>query len=165
MNNLVITIKGLNNLSPLICVDGNQIKFKKNEFHTLEAQYSTNNSEVDLTISKFLEINAKNWLFMYLLFFFISIFGIFDAKYDSNCIVIDCHYKLKLNGNNHANIIIDMQQSDEDVIKIEYDDHFDVINYNYYFDANAKSRLKKMKLIKLGIWALAVCIILLIILL
>lgn len=97
MKTLNITLKGASKLSPNVLVDGEFVKLKKNQFGNYIASIETEKSEVDLVIQKYHELSGNLWFLMSVLFFVISLFGLFDIRYGKNNCVIDSKFHIKLN--------------------------------------------------------------------
>lgn len=97
MKTLNITLKGTSKLSPNVLVDGKFVKLKKNQFGNYIGSIQTEKSEVDLVIQKYHELSGKLWFLMSILFFVISLFGLFDIRYGKNNYVIDSKFHIKLN--------------------------------------------------------------------
>ena len=97
MKTLNITLKGTSKLSPNILVDGKFVKLKKNQFGNYVGSIETEKSEVDLTIQKYHELSGKLWFLMSMIFFILSVFGLFDKRYGKNNCVIDSKFHIKLN--------------------------------------------------------------------
>ena len=83
MRNVKLKFVGINsNIRPVIKVDGQIIKAKKNEFGSYEADYNTDNDNVEISIERNLELNAKLWWLYVVISFIINIFGLFERPYD-----------------------------------------------------------------------------------
>ncbi len=155
MNNLKIKVTG-SNKNELLLVDNKIVKYKRNNFGTIEADFQTEKSQVEVRVVRYLEITRKHWFWWQVLYFFISIFGIFDVKADKKCVVMDCHYLMSLNGDCEMKIQIDSTSSEPKVLA-ESNTEFQEIKNHVFVDKTAKKRLKGWRAFKIVLWiALAI---------
>ena len=105
MNTLHINLTGLrSNFRPYLVIDGKNIPYKRNATGSYDAVYTTDKDSANILVYKYLEIRGKLWWLMSLLFFFVSVFGIFDSRYDKKCIVAHLEYNVRLQGENHMQL-------------------------------------------------------------
>ena len=153
MRNVKLKFVGINsNFRPVIKVDGQIIKAKKNEFNSYEADYNTDNDNVEISIERNLELNAKLWWLYVIISFIISIFGLFEPPYDKKCIVIDCKFNVKLNDTNEIKLKFNTMNSQGKAVEIETQNQVDEIKNEYYVDKKAKTKRNIITLIKILIW-------------
>lgn len=162
MSRLILNMRGLSSVHPTVYVDGVVLKFKKNEFGSLQATYETDKQEVELVICKYLELSGRLWFLMSMLCFFISLFGIFDSRYDSKCIIIDCKYKMKLNPQNKVTIKFTGAFEGNKAVDIEADCGYEELANKYYVDKKIKRRYKILIGTKILCWisliAITICV-------
>ncbi|MBQ8844773.1 MAG: hypothetical protein IJ008_02010 [Clostridia bacterium] len=151
MNELKLKLKGQRNFRPTICVDGKAVKFKKNKFGSIETKVATEKNSVEITIYKHLEIKSKLYILWYILYFFISIFGIFDVREDKKCIVYDCKFKVELNGTTSVDLTFNTSK-DEAALAVESEANVEEIKNVTYVDQEAKKRMKIILGIKIALW-------------
>ena len=84
-----IKIKGQLPKNTIIKIDGQDVKFKKNKHNNLEHSYQTESAKTTITMKRYLELNVKGWFFWQMLLFLCTLFGIFDARPDKKCMLID----------------------------------------------------------------------------
>ncbi len=96
MKTLNLTLKNAKNLSPTILIDDKPVKLKKNAFKAYTTQYQTEKNEVSIVIQKYQELSGKLWFLMSILFFIISVFGIFDIRMGKRSTVINSKFNVKL---------------------------------------------------------------------
>ena len=161
MNNVNLKITGGVDLNPSIQIDNAPVKLKKNKYGSLEGCYQTDKSEIELVVCRYLELNSKLWLLMSLVFFFISLFGIFNPPYDKKCIQIDYSAKIKLKENNDLKIKISTQNVGDKAVEVESDTEVSEINNSFGVDAVAKKRLKIVRIIEFAIWIVTIAIVIL----
>lgn len=153
MRNVKLKFVGINsNFRPVIKVDGQIIKAKKNEFGSYETDYNTDNDNVEISIERNLELNAKLWWLYVIISFIISIFGLFEPPYDKRCIVIDCKFNVKLNDTNEIKLKFNTMNSQGKAVEIETQNQVDEIKNEYYVDKKAKTKRNIITLIKILIW-------------
>lgn len=164
MSKLSLKVNGLPK-DVLIKIDNKKVKLKKNSFGNLGCEYSTDNQNVKITLQKFLEINNKFWWLWQIVYFVISIFGIFDYRLDKQCYVIDCEFDVQVSENTTLTLRYDGKTGKEKALQIETDANVTEIKNQFYVDENAKKRMKKLKFIKLATFFCEALIIVLLILL
>ena len=153
MKTINLKISGLSSkLNPIVKIDDSVIKGKKNEFGSYEASYETEKDEVEISISRNLELNSKLWWLYSLISFIVSIFGIFEPLYDRKNIVVDCKFVVKLNDINEIKIKFNSMAKQGKAVEIETQNEFNEIKNEYYVDKKAKTKWRILIILKLIIW-------------
>ena len=152
MNNVNLKVTGGIGLNPNVIIDNNPVKLKKNKYGSLDGNYQTENSEVELKVCRYLELSGKLWLLMSMVFFIISIFGIFNPPYDRKCIQIDYLCKIKLKETNDIKIKINTQNAGDKAIEVESDCEIEEITNAFQIDKVAKKRLVIVRIIEVALW-------------
>lgn len=152
MNNVNLKVTGGIGLNPTVIIDNNPVKLKKNKYGSLDGNYQTENSEVELKVCRYLELSGKLWLLMSMVFFIISIFGIFNPPYDRKCIQIDYLCKIKLKETNDIKIKINTQNAGDKAIEVESDCEIEEITNAFQIDKVAKKRLVIVRIIEVALW-------------
>lgn len=153
MKTINLKISGLSSkLNPIVKIDDSVIKGKKNEFGSYEASYETEKDEVEISISRNLELNSKLWWLYSLISFIVSIFGIFEPPYDRKNIVVDCKFVVKLNDINEIKIKFNSMAKQGKAVEIETQNEFNEIKNEYYVDKKAKTKWRILIILKLIIW-------------
>ena len=153
MKTINLKMSGLSSkLNPIVKIDDSVIKGKKNEFGSYEASYETEKDEVEISISRNLELNSKLWWLYSLLSFIVSIFGIFEPPYDRKNIVVDCKFVVKLNDINEIKIKFNSMAKQGKAVEIETQNEFNEIKNEYYVDKKAKTKWRILIILKLIIW-------------
>lgn len=133
-----------------IKLDGKKVKFKKDSFGNRVIAYQTENDSVDISIINYLEINNRLWFLTNFIFFIISFFGLFDARYDKSCRVADCHFVVKLQ-QDEVNMEISyspgLKSQNQAVVKCESE--YETLSNIIYVDQIAKKRYKLLKIFKI----------------
>lgn len=153
MKNLNIKITGVSSkFHPYMMIDGQSVKYKKNQFGSYEINYQTEKEVVEMHIYKYLELQSKFW-FLYALFtFIISLFGILEPLYDKRCIVVDCKFSLKLKEQNQMKLQFNNMIGDGKAVEVESDFEVTEIANKYYIDEKVKKRWKFLIAFKVLFW-------------
>ena len=96
---------------------------------------------------------------MSMVFFIISIFGIFNPPYDRKCIQIDYLCKIKLKETNDIKIKINTQNAGDKAIEVESDCEIEEITNSFQIDKVAKKRLVIVRIIEVALWVALVGVI------
>ncbi len=138
---------------PNVFVDGQVVNCKKNEFGSYEAVIQTEKDEIEVAISRELELKSKLWWLYALVSFIVSVFGLFNPSYDRKCFSIDCLFKLKLSEeNNILKIKFNNPSSSGKAFTIESGCCHEEIKNEYIIDKVAKRRWTALLIIKILVW-------------
>lgn len=166
MKTLNITLKGIKKDVPTVLVDNKPLKLKKNQFGNYCGTYQTENDEASVVVQKYQELSGKLWFLMSILFFVISVFGIFDKPMGKKNTVIDAKYNVKLKENiTDFEAFLNFLPTDDKAldVKAEGGEIEEICNLCYE-DKVVKKRKKILLITKLLLWVvLVVCAILIII--
>lgn len=167
MNKLNMKINGVNTRGLDIKIDDKKVNLLKNKFGNKTVIYETENPTVNIKIKKYLEINSKLWLLWQMIFFFLSVFGIFDFKLDKKCVIIDCEFEVKLEEITTLNLSMNYMKSLEKALKVDSNADIKEIKNVAYVDEQAKKRMKVLKITKICTFAalLILAVVLLVVLL
>lgn len=152
MNKIDVKIVGEKSLNPSCIIDGNHIDLKKNNYGVLEGSYQTEKDEIQLTVCRYLELNDKWWLLMSIIFFVISIFGIFNPPYDKKCIQIEYMASVKLKDNSEIKLKINNYKLTDKAIECESNCEISENINKLAVDKKAKKRLSILKLTQIVAW-------------
>ena len=149
MNKLTVKLNGYASKDTTFLVDGTKVKIKNNKFGNKVFEYQTEKSEVTIVIKRLLEINSRFWLAWQLLFFVISIFGIFDVRGSKGYFVVDCELKVKVQED--TQVTLKMNDSPQKTIACQVESNTEVeeIKNSYYIDEQAKKKGKKLVFAKI----------------
>ena len=138
---------------PNVFVDGEIVACKKNEFGSYEAAIQTEKDEIEIAISRELELKSKLWWLYALVSFIVSVFGIFNPSYDRKCVSIDCLFKLKISEEkNIIKIKFNNSSSSKKAVTIESECGHEEIKNEYIIDKVAKRRWTALLIIKILVW-------------
>jgi len=143
MRELKLKLINIQKLNPTILIDGKAKKIKKNEFGSYEINHTTENNKVEIIIRRYLELSGALWLFWSILYFIVSLCGIFDSKLDFKCIVVDCKFIVNLNNNSTSiNLILNEINEQGEAISFESETPIDILSNHYFVDKKIKKRTK-----------------------
>lgn len=148
MNKLNLKFRGGKLKDLLIQIDNDPIKFKQNKFGNFEYNYETEKDVVNIKIQRVLELQSKFWFLWQMLFFVISLFGIFDRRLDKRCVIIDAEYNVNVNENSQIEFMLDYTKP-ESVLKVQSNAEIEQVKNVSYVDKNLKKRLKILRLTKI----------------
>ncbi|MBR2909835.1 MAG: hypothetical protein IKC11_05820 [Clostridia bacterium] len=163
---LEIELVGVYDKANTLVVDEKVVKLKKKDGNTRYAVVETEKSKVDVAMYKAHHYVGKHWFWWQLLYFFVSVFGIFDIKQDKKMLVADCSFTVDVTGDTKVVLKRENFVDQGKFLKIETSSTIEEKSNIQYIDKEALKRHKKMKKAKIGIFAgVVVLAILLVILL
>ncbi len=136
---------GENNIS----IDGEQVKFKKNQFGSLVCKYQTENDKVNVKVFTMLDVGGFIWFLTQLFFFVISIFGIFDIHRKESCLVVDYEAEFDLKEENKITLQFDSPRDGARAVNVGTDLTSREACNKFYFDKEAKRTLKILTVTKI----------------
>lgn len=146
-----------NGVEDTICyVNGSRITDKKNKFGYLEEIIENDNDFNEIEILSFREINCKCWFFLEILFFIISIFGIFDVKKEKKGKSLKVKLKIQGNENVDLKLIFNPFESGKEATRVETNGSYQIMENNYYIDEKIVKKLKILRITKIMIFILFV---------
>ena len=154
MKNVNLKLVGLNQkIVPNIYIDGQYVSCKKNEFGSYETNIQTEKDEIEIALSRELELKSKLWWLYALISFIISIFGLFEPLYDRKCISLDCNFKIKLNDeSNEIKVKFNTLSTGGKAVELETNNLFKEIKNEYQVDKVAKKRWIILLIVKIIAW-------------
>ena len=160
MKTVNFKVVGINSkMIPNFKIDNEIIKFKKNEFDSYETTYQTDKDEIELTVSRNLELASKFWWLYAFISFIVSIFGIFEPPYDKRNIVIDCKFNIKLNDYNDIKITFNSLSTSGKAVEINTLSEYSEIKNEFYVDKKLKIRWILLLVSKILIWIALIIVI------
>lgn len=151
MAKLELEIVGYNKALETMTINGKSVKLKKKDGGSRVCTYETDQKEAKIRIYKGHYYTGKNWFWWNLLYYIVSIFGLFDVRLDKKCQVIDSRLNVKLL-EPVTKIKIKLCNFAEGGKFVEVEDDMFVeeeVNVQY-MDKEAQKRHKKMR--KTKIW-------------
>lgn len=159
MNTLNLKLVNASKLKPTILIDGKAVKAKQNKYGSYQIEYKTQSAKVNVKVFRFLELSGKLWLLMSLLFFIVSVFGLFDVPYSKNYIVLDCEFEIDLTQNTNVVFTFNNSTDKEKAIEIESEIKVTEIKNSFYEDKKVKTRNKIVNIARFVLFVIiAICI-------
>ena len=145
MKTLNLSISG--NYKPLteVYVDGKRVSLKKKKKERL-ASLQTEKESVELEIKRYSRYNFKLWFFNELIFFILSIFGIFDQRFGNFYYETECKIQIPLTEtNNNFSVRLAVPKHEGEVVRIEKGSVGEVVENKYIRNNVLAKRAKIMK--------------------
>ena len=162
MNKLTLKVTGNTTFDYVLRIDGKVAKFEKNEYGNKLYYLETDKDEVDIAIDSFNELDSKVWFLMSTFFSIISIYGIFDVRYDKRPIKVNYKGKIKLQEFSNLNIAINPYTPTNKLFNSTGDCEIEDNESNrFYADPKLRKRLKVVKWMRFGLFVATIAIIML----
>lgn len=152
MSRISLKIRSIAGTSPLVKIDGKRIRCKKNSFGNYDASVDVEDG-ARLTLSCWDTILSPLWLVWEMLFFAISLFGIFDFQRDKLKRAAEFEAVLHPHENSTATLtVIRSAGEGSPAAKLECDFDAEVVKNEYSGFETIKKRRTIALIIKLAIW-------------
>lgn len=161
MNNLSLKIRAIPSNS-FVFLDEKLIKMKKNQFSNRTYALHTEKKQVSLKIFKVQELTLKNWWVYEILYFVLSVFGLFDFRRKSSFYELSFDANLELIENSNVELVFETKSENAVTIK-NSNIELDIKENTKKVDELAKKRHKAVVWLKVGIWLLMIAAVLLIV--
>ena len=152
MRNLELKLKGCAGIIPVVKIDGKSVKLKNNAFGNKVANFQTDKENVNVKIYRYLELGGKLWLLAEILFFLISLFGVFDAKRDKGSKILDIDLDVSLNEQTSLALSLNANKKDEKGALVEVNTDVKENSNLCFVDEVVTKRKKALIFIKIGIF-------------
>lgn len=156
MSKIEMEFVGFNNFQNCIAIDGKIIKTQKSNKKNVYT-FESVKENAHVTIYKTHQFVGKHWLWWNLLFFFVSIFGLFDIRHNKRCSVFEGDFVISTEKDCKFVIRKKEFQDGGGLFEVEGITPIKEISNTQYYDKTGQSRYKKMKKIKVGI-IVTVCV-------
>lgn len=146
MRTLNIKLQGGLGLNPVVKIDGQILRTKRDGKATQQAVFKTEKDSVEVTVENTLEIMGPGWWFVQMFFFLFSCFGIFNPRMEKYNYRI-CYKSVVTLGNETNDMVLRFKQIKDKQPAIQIDGAQSVteeIN-EYQVDEKAKKRRKILK--------------------
>ncbi len=157
MNNITLKVRGATKNS-LIFLDDKLIKTKRDSFGNKVFKGQTSKNEISLKIYKVQELTLKNWWLYEILYFILSIFGLFDYRAKTGFYDVTYEANITLKENSELEMSFDRKSENAFQIKqtnIELNEKENKKEQNL----KAKKRFKWTIVCKVLAWVLAAVIV------
>ena len=137
----------------IVEVDDKICDFKKiRKKRNLTYEYQTENDKVNISIKRLVPQSAKNWWLWQIIFFFVSLFGIFDFVENKKCLKVDFDATIDLSEETNVKIIIQKNTKEKLAVKLLTEANVVEHKNEMSVDMVAKKRLKAIKVLKIIFW-------------
>lgn len=156
MAQLEFELVGFNEVLRTMTVNGKLAKYSINEKGNRHFSTEISSDKAEVIIYKSNYYTSKGWFWWNLLYFFISIFGLFDMRQSKRFLSIDCRFNILVEKDAKVLLKVNNFQDGGKLLEIETDSKIEEINNIQYFDKVAQKRHKLFKKIKFAIIALTI---------
>ena len=150
MSKINLEFVGFKALEGGILVNDKIVKLKKEKNKNYTCEVETEEKTCNLVIYKSHYYSGKNWFWWNLLYFVVSVFGLFDIKHDKKCVVYDGRFNLPIDGD--TNIVIKRQDFEDGgkLATIETTAQVEEVSNIQFYDKEARKRHRIMKKFKIA---------------
>lgn len=139
--------------SPSVSVDGIDVPVKRGKNGQRDAcRFLTEQDCVEIVVEKHYELEGKWWFLMSMLFFFISVLGIFDARLGKRFCKINYRARVYLKDNANLQMSFKMFKEGERAIELKGDAEIEELENSYYADNNLRKRRRVLIWCKVLVW-------------
>ena len=157
MNNITLKVRGTPKNS-LIFLDDKLIKTKKDSFGNKMFKGQTSKNEISLKIYKVQELTLKNWWLYEILYFILSIFGLFDYRAKTGFYDVTYEANIKLNEDTQLELNFDRKTENAFTVKATNTELNEKENKKEQ-NLKAKKRFKWTIVCKVLAWILAAVVV------
>ena len=140
----------------VIRIDGAPLKTRKNKFKNGEARYETEKNSVRIEAFRYADVGGAVWFVLQLVFFLISIFGIFDMRRREKCIKPCFAADVALTGADVVTLKANHPRAGQRAFEIQTDARINELSNEYYLDGKEKKKLKALLVAKILVAVAAV---------
>lgn len=137
--------------NPTVTVDGEAVKFEKSGSDYV-GNFKTDKDTVELEIFRYHEMSGKLWWLFSLLFFIVSVFGIFDMRLDRHGICIKYKSILHLKEKSEVSLSFNRPIDGKKAVECRCDCEAEQVDNAFYTDKTIKKRMKIMLAVKIVLW-------------
>lgn len=152
MNKLTLKVMTPQQNKVFYTIDGEKIKFKKDKYGHYIYELETPAQTCELKVYKYLEINSSFYWFWQILFFFISIMGIFDKPVDKHCIALEYIATITLTPDSLVTLRVNLNPDKNYAVMSEANTQIAETTNRIYFDKKAKKRVRLLRFVKILLW-------------
>lgn len=148
MNKIALKLTG-NKAGMAVHIDGKPLVAKKNNFKNSAVEYVTEKEKVKIEVFRYADVGGVGWFLLQLVFFLVSIFGIFDVRRRERCVMPFFAIEAELAETNALTLKPNPPRAGQRAFEIETDARVNEIVNEYYFDEKAKKTLKALLAVKI----------------
>lgn len=153
MARIDIRFDGFRGLENHITVNGKSPKLTRTQNGSYVCSAEAQDGAFDVSIYKGHYYTGKAWFWWNLLYFIVSVFGIFDIKQDKRCMVVDGRFRIIAEKDSYA--IISKQKFVDgyelELAQVETNGQLETVSNVQYSDSEGKRRRSIMKKCKAGL--------------
>ena len=154
MASLEMKFTGYNDALQCMTVNGKYVKVKRQKgYSTCSAECEGDKAEV--IIYRTHHYVGKGWFIWNLLYFIVSIFGIFDVRQNKKFLVADCRFNVDIKENKSLSLKI-LPFASGKLLEFENPEGIEEIQNLHFRDNEAKKKHKIMNWCKVAVFAVAV---------
>ena len=148
MNKLILKVMNPQYNGTVLYINDEIVKPEKDKQGHETYICETANPTVDIKLYKYLEVNNPAYFLWQILFYLISIFGLFDKRPDKGCTILKYHSTITLDGS--TDVIMRISKSKKDVTAAQLECSTSVVEHENVrmTDKKAKKKLKGLKITK-----------------
>lgn len=149
-------------IGALVEIDGKLVDFKKNKHGNLSSTLEASSNSVQMKVyTPNHELTQKNWLLASMIFFVISVFGIFDRRYGRRFYKLDYIGNLSFSDGETVTVGINTYGKDKKAITCMAQGFQNNETNKYTADTLAKKHWQILTVIRVVVWiALAIAVLL-----
>lgn len=151
MAKLELEMIGFHDKIDFVSINGKRPKISKNDNGNRYCVIETSEPKAEIVMFKAHHYIGKNWFWWQLLYFFVSLFGLFDIRQDKKCLVVDCRFTIDVNQDTKVVVKRANFEDGGKYLDIETTANVEVSSNKQYIDKEAQKKHKKMKKIKAAI--------------
>ena len=150
MNRLIVKYAGYSSNKAYVAADGQMLKFGKNG----ECAFETEKSAVTVSVFNVLEAASPSYYLWSILYFFVSIFGIFDSYRDFKCRRLEAEFIVRLSGENKITIRnrAFKKKGESEAVSVEYDGGCETVKNSQFIDKAARRRTLIMTAVRVALF-------------
>lgn len=154
MSMLNLKVKSVNGANPVVTVDGKRVKFQKNSFGNYVARLQISDG-ARLKVISWDPILSPLWLLWEMLYFVISVFGIFDSFKDKIKRAFEFEAIMHSAEGNESQATVTVIRANGDgspAVEMECNFEAEVVKNEYYGFGTIKRRRRIALVIKIAAW-------------
>lgn len=146
--------------SPTVYIEGEVAPVKIGDNGRFDVcRYETERDCVEVVVTKYYELDSKWWFVMNLLFFFISVLGIFDTRLGKRFYGVHYRARIYLKGETNLTMKFNTFREGQRAIEVTGDARIEELENDYFINKTLRRRRKVVIWTRVLIWlALLACL-------
>ena len=139
--------------SPSVSINGVDVPIKRGKNGQRDGcRFVTDSDSVEIVVEKHYELEGKWWFLMSMLFFFVSVLGIFDAHFGKRFYTVNYRAIVYLKGDANLQMSFRMFKEGERAIELKGDAEIEEIENSYSMNKQLRKRRRILIWCKVLIW-------------